>query len=114
VTVKVYVEGGGDSKALQTKCRQGFSEFFRTAGLARRMPRIVACGARSSAYRDFRTAHSRGGVDFPMLLVDSEGPMGHSDPWEHVRQRPGDQWTRPEGASEDHLHLMVQTMEAPR
>lgn len=45
MSVKVYVEGGGDhNKALQTQWRKGFSEFFLRAGLEGRMPAVVACG----------------------------------------------------------------------
>jgi hypothetical protein len=114
VTVKVYVEGGGDhNKALQTECRRGFSEFLRNAGLERRMPRIVACGGRLRAYQSFRTAHENRAHDaFPILLVDSEAAVTVSNPWEHVRLRPDDGWQRPQGASEDQIHLMVQAMEA--
>lgn len=77
MSVRIYVEGGGDhNKALDTECRRGFSEFFRKAGMDRRMPRIVSCGARDVAYRNFRTSHeSAGDDDFPMLLVDSEAPV---------------------------------------
>jgi hypothetical protein len=114
VTVKVYVEGGGDhNKALETECRRGFSEFFRKAGLENRMPRVVRCGGRRQAYERFRTAHENAsGDEFPILLVDSEEPVVESSPWEHVRLRPGDQWARPAVASEDRIHLMVQAMEA--
>jgi hypothetical protein len=77
----------------------------------RRMPRIVSCGARDVAYRNFRTSHeSAGDDDFPMLLVDSEAPVSGGDAWEHVRTRDG--WQRPDGATTDQLHLMVQAMEA--
>ena len=114
MTVKVYVEGGGDhNKALETECRRGFPEFFRKAGLENRMPRVVRCGGRRQAYERFRTAHENAsGDEFPILLVDSEEPVVESSPWEHVRLRPGDQWARPAGASEDRIHLMVQAMEA--
>ncbi|WP_156013419.1 hypothetical protein [Thioalkalivibrio sp. HK1] len=44
--IKIYVEGGGDIKVLKTKCRKGFRNFFRKAGLDGRMPRVVACGGR--------------------------------------------------------------------
>jgi Domain of unknown function (DUF4276) len=113
VTVKVYVEGGGDhNKALQTLCRQGFSEFFRKAGFAGRMPRIVACGARSRAFESFRTSHGNAQAgEFPVLLVDSEDPVV-GERWEHVRLRTGDGWARPDGALEDQIHFMVQAMEA--
>ena len=114
MTVKIYVEGGGDhNKALQTQCRHGFSEFFRKAGLEGRMPRVVACGGRRQAYDSFRTAHDNAGPDeIPILLVDSEAPVAQSNPWEHVRLRPGDGWQRPRNAEQDQIHFMVQAMEA--
>jgi hypothetical protein len=112
VNVKVYVEGGGDhNKALDTECRRGFREFFRKAGMDRRMPRIVSCGSRNGAYKSFRTSHENAGDDdFPILLVDSEAPVSGRDAWEHVRTH--DDWQRPDGATPDQLHLMVQAMEA--
>jgi Domain of unknown function (DUF4276) len=114
VKVKIFVEGGGDhNKTLATHCRKGFSKFFEKAGLENRMPRVVACGGRSRAYDSFRTSHENAGPDdFPILLVDSEAPVAEADPWEHVRLRAGDGWERPDGASQDQIHLMVQAMEA--
>lgn len=114
MTVKVYVEGGGDrNKALLTECRRGFSEFFRKAGLEGRMPRVIPCGARRRAFESFRVAHENaGGVDFPMLLIDSEEAVETADPWEHVKRRTGDGWQRPSGATDDQIHFMVQAMEA--
>jgi hypothetical protein len=77
------------------------------------MPSVVRCGGRRQAYERFRTSHENaGGDDFPILLVDSEAPVGATSAWEHVRLRPGDGWARPERASEDQIHLMVQAMEA--
>ena len=114
MSVKIYVEGGGDhNKDLDTQCRRGFRKFFEKAGLKGRMPSIVSCGGRSQAFRDFRTAHENAGPgEFQALLVDSEAPLTQADPWEHVRLRPGDGWERPSGASQDQIHLMVQAMEA--
>jgi Domain of unknown function (DUF4276) len=114
VSVKIYVEGGGDhNKSLQTQCRRGFRRFFERAGLENRMPSVVACGGRSSAWNRFRTSHENAGPDeHPILLVDSEAPVTDTDPWEHVRLRAGDGWQRPDGASQDQIHLMVQAMEA--
>lgn len=112
VTVKVYVEGGGDDLALHTKCRKGFRVFFENACFKGRMPRIVACGSRADAYDSFCTAlKSVGANQFPILLVDGEGPVT-SAPWLHVKARAGDGWDKPAGAADDHLHLMVQCMEA--
>ncbi len=45
--VKVYVEGGGDSKELRTRCREGFSKLVERAGFKDRMPKFVACGGRT-------------------------------------------------------------------
>ena len=33
MTVKLYVEGGGDTRVTKAECRRGFAEFFRRAGL---------------------------------------------------------------------------------
>lgn len=114
MNVKVYVEGGGDhNKALEASCRRGFSLFFQRAGLKDRMPRVVACGGRHSTYESFRNSHANAGEgDLPILLVDSEAPVLEADPWEHVGHRQGDRWKRPERASVDQIHLMVQAMEA--
>ena len=114
MTVKVYVEGGGEhNKALQTECRRGFSKFLHRAGLRDRMPRVVVCGGRQRAYESFRTAQENRGTDeFPILLVDSEGPVVQTISWEHVRLLPGDRWQRPQGASDEQINFMVQAMEA--
>ena len=108
MSVKVYVEGGGDhNKALESECRRGFSKFFERAGLKDRLPRVVRCGSRQQAYERFRTAQeSRSQDELPVLLIDSEGPLTQRSKWEDARLR------RPQGASEDQLHLMVQAMEA--
>ena len=48
--ITIYVEGGGDSNSLRTKCRHGFSEFFKKLAIK---VKIVACGGRSDAYHRF-------------------------------------------------------------
>ena len=108
----VYVEGGGDRKQLQIACRRAFGKFFTKAGLANRLPKVVACGGRTSAYGDFRYAvesnADQGRTIF--LLVDSEAPVTNSEPWRHLKGR--DNWDRPRTAAADSAHLMVQCMEA--
>jgi hypothetical protein len=108
VSIKLYVEGGGDSKTLKTACRKGFRQFIERAGLRNRMPRIVACGGRQNAYDSFKTAC---GIDEeePILLVDSEAPVTNSA-WEHLIGRDG--WQRPNGANDHQCHLMIQVMES--
>ncbi len=109
---KLFVEGGGNhNDALKTECRRAFTAFLERAGFKGRMPRVVACGGRRNAYEQFCTAID-GGEGSAILLVDAEAPVVAGDPWQHVAQRPGDEWDRPAGATEDHLHLMVQCMEA--
>src|SRR5271165_2029797 len=89
VSIKVYVEGGGDhNKTLDTRCRKGFREFFEKAGLEGRMPKMVACGGRRRAFENFRT--SIGQRERSILLVDSESPIQTNRPWQHVKNRPGD------------------------
>jgi hypothetical protein len=112
VTVTLYVEGGGRSD-LNTRCREGFSRFLSRAGLIDRMPRVVACGGRRQAYDRFCTAFRVASAgDMPILLVDSEAPVLEKDAWSHVKQRAGDDWSCPQGATADHLHFMAETMEA--
>jgi Domain of unknown function (DUF4276) len=111
VGMRLYVEGGGDSKLLRTACREGFSTFPNRAGLAGHMPRIVACGGRRQAYEDFCTALKQGS-HAAMLLVDSENPVTGQSPWEHLLKRPGDLWHSPPNATDDDCHLMVQCMES--
>ena len=118
--MKLYVEGGGDSTALKTACRAGFSEFLSKAGLKGKMPRIVACGSRQNAYDSFCTAVNSG--EDALLLVDSEAPVSEDcqqgndpkswNPWQHLKNRQGDQWDKPENVDDADCHLMVQCMEA--
>ena len=112
MSTRLYVEGGGDRKPLRTECRQAFREFLRKAGLAGRLPRIFASGGRQQAYDDFRHAlEGSRDVDGVVLLVDSEGPIEtDAERWRHLKDRDG--WDKPAGATDDHVHLMVQCMEA--
>ena len=110
VSVRLYVEGGGERTELRTACRKGFSSFIEKAGLQGMMPRIVACGTRNDAYDRFRTAHADEDVT-AILLVDAEGPVEEAQgPWQHIETRDG--WHRPYTATEEQCHLMVQVMES--
>ncbi len=109
-TLKIYVEGGGDSDDLKTECRAAFAKFFEKAGLAGKMPRVVASGTRKDAYENYKQALKEGNA--AMLLVDSEEAVRTASKWEHVKQRTGDLWDMPDQGKEDHLYLMVQCMEA--
>ena len=112
MNVTMYVEGGGDTKALRTACRRGFRKFIEKAGFKGCMPKISASGSRKHAYDDFRHAIGKAeGDKFIILLVDSEGPVTKgSNSWDHLKVR--DQWDRPSDASDESVHLMVQCMES--
>lgn len=115
VTIKLYVEGGGDdSDAQRTACRRGFRTLLEKAKLAGRMPRIVACGSRSETYKRFCiAARSAAADEFTCLLVDSEDPVEDNTlPWAFLRARQADRWEQPVGTTEESAHLMVQCMEA--
>ena len=87
--VKLYVEGGGDSKVLQSECRRGFREFLEKAGLSGKMPSISACGGRRSAYEDYCTAIKNGEaavllVVLPVVLVQAGArTVGVADRHDH-------------------------------
>lgn len=118
--VKLYVEGGGDSNALRTACREGFTSFITKAGVANR-PRVVACGSRRDAFDSFCTAIANG--EAALLLVDAEAPVAAAaeppedepdnwKPWVHLKNRAGDGWDKPAGSEDADCHLMVQCMES--
>ena len=110
VTATLYIEGGGEGKALRARFREGWKEFFNSAGVGGRT-KIVRGGGRRQTFARFATAvsdNSPGTV--PFLLVDSEGPVAprHSV-WQHLHAR--DRWVRPAEAGDDRAFLMVQVME---
>jgi hypothetical protein len=110
--IRIYAEGGGDSKDTKAFLRQGFSIFLRDLVLLARQRgirwQIVTCGSRNSAIDAFRTAIRENPESFNVLLVDSETPVGGT-PWLHLRTR--NEWDGG-GLPDDHCHLMAQAMEA--
>ncbi|MBF0435431.1 MAG: DUF4276 family protein [Magnetococcales bacterium] len=130
VKVRIYAEGGGEKgqskKGLDIMMRAAFKTFIMKA-LQQTYPYqeplersfiIEACGSRIQAYDSFCHAlaqrisgdtEKKGEV---LLLVDSESEVaGNIGPWTHLKKREGDGWERPNGAMDEHVHLMVQFME---
>lgn len=116
VNLKLFVEGGGDAKSINSDCRQGFTKFLTKAGLTNR-PRIVACGSRQTAFEAYCRALANG--EAAMLLVDSEETVAAEhqptasqpgQPWSHLAR--SDRWKRPDAAPDEDCHLMVQCMES--
>lgn len=111
MSAKLYLEGGGESKELRSRCREGFRRLFEKAGFEGRMPRLVACGGRTTAFDDFCREYLGAERDFVGMLVDSEEPVPDGEqPWAHLSARDG--WQRPPGAGEDQALLMITCMEA--
>ena len=113
---RIFLEGGPPSdgepnKHLDIECRQSFRRLLESCGLRGRVPRLVACGSRSSAFREFSAAHRAAAAgDYVAMLIDSEDPVADSNKlWDHLRVRDG--WRKPAGAKEEQVLLMVTCME---
>ena len=111
VSVKLYVEGGGDSRVHHATFRRGWISFLRRAGLTGRMPQVIPGGGREQTFDKFQTAlQNQRPNEITILLVDSEGPVvPERSAWEHLRNQ--DTWNQPPGADDDSAYLMVQVME---
>ncbi|MGE5192096.1 MAG: DUF4276 family protein [Deltaproteobacteria bacterium] len=111
MSARLYIEGGGDSKELHTRCREGFRKLLERCGFAGRMPRLVACGGRQATFDDFSTAHANAGAeDYVAMLLDSEEPVADIEQtWAHLQQRDG--WNRPDGAHDEQVLMMTTCME---
>ena len=109
---RIYVEGGGTSKALRISCQNGFSNLLKNCGYAGCLPRIVACGGRNQAHDRFKTASEEGIADFVALLIDSEDVLDRSiTPWQHLETRQDNTLRRPSGATDEQVLFMATSME---
>jgi hypothetical protein len=110
--VRIYVEGGGSTRATRSRLRQGFHGFFAMLRDLARQKRIrwdvIPSGSRKDAFDDFTTALRLHPNSWVVLLVDSEEGVS-SQPRVHLKKRDG--WDMTD-AAEDQVHLMAQAMEA--
>ena len=107
---RIYVEGGGNTNELRTRCREAITKLLTNTGFAGRLPRIVACGSRNEAYADFAVAVSKGTTGFVALLIDSEDPISDvEETWQHLKLRDG--WDQPEHTSDEQVFFMTTCME---
>ena len=104
--IRLYIEG---DRAL----RQGFLGFFkelRDLARAKNIGMFIKlCGSRNSTFEDFSIAVENYPDAFVILLVDAEARVTNT-PWHHLKAR--DNWDRPGSVTDDHCHLMVQSMES--
>lgn len=106
------MEGGGDSMATRAALRQGMDVFLQPLKQAARDKgwywNLSCRGPRGEAFRAFSDAMKDPHDTVCVLLVDAEGPVQSSARC-HLEDQ--DAWDLSEIAAE-HIHLMVQTMEA--
>jgi len=102
--------GGGDSGSSKAACREAFLKFFQKLSDLERNPRVIASGGRLKAFQNFCDALASGRDEVILLLVDAERPVAASV-WIHL-SAPPDNWRKPQVASAEQAHLMVQSMEA--
>jgi len=107
----IYLEGGGDSKELRVRCREGFRKLLEKCAYKGRMPRLSACGGRWSAFDDFQMSHeTRDPGDFIAMMIDSEDPLADTEAtWNHLTDRDG--WEKPPGAVDAQVLFMTTCME---
>lgn len=111
--LRIYIEGGGDSRHQKRPLRVAFGRFLkplRDLARERQMSwELILCGSRHNTYEDYLTALRvhRDSINF--LLVDAEGPVDQA-PWRHLLDLDG--WDKPPSVDDVHCHLMAQAVEA--
>ncbi len=113
--IRVYVEGGGPpgNTDVHIRLRRGFKSFVqKDASLGDQVKSkisFISCGGRGDAFNDFQRARRSNPDCIIILLVDSECPVEHSNPWLHLEKY--DRWDI-SGLEDVQCQLMVQNMEA--
>ena len=112
--ILIYCEGGGQWRATREMLTKGFREFFKELDVIAKQRKIsfrpLACGSRYEAYQKFQLSLKTNKEAFNILLVDAEAPVEQlQQPWLHLNKN--DNWNN-FGCTNEHCHLMVQTMEA--
>lgn len=114
--VRIYIEGGGENERLRTRCREAFRLLLAKMGYAGKMPKLVACGSRMNAFKNFSDGLKLHPNSWSILLVDSEDPVKnltpdpHSDmAWIHLNLRDG--WIRPTDTEPYQALIMATSME---
>ncbi|HEX6863348.1 MAG TPA: DUF4276 family protein [Thermoanaerobaculia bacterium] len=110
--IRIYFEGGGNSRLLWRTLRRGFGQFLdplRRLAQDRRIGwHLIPCGSRNETFKEFMIGLRTHPESFNVLLVDSEREVALPC-WKHLER-----WDRfaPPGIPEERCHFMVQTVEA--
>lgn len=117
-SVRIYIEGGSTGRTADQDFRRGWKKFLMELHeFARRHGfdtlEVVRGKGRQNTFERFKNHRREYPDDLCVLLVDSEieVPEGQG-PWDTVCRRDGDQWVKPDWATEQHIYLMVQFVEA--
>jgi uncharacterized protein DUF4276 len=107
VKIRLYVEGGGDSRFSWRRIRDGFRLFLNPKN---ELPlEIIPCGSRAETFKDFQTGLKEHPDAFNLLLVDSDSRVSLPG-WGHLRQQQP-RWKFPR-LSDERCHYMAQAVEA--
>ena len=115
--VRVYIEGGAEGRTADSDFRRGWKQFLnelhetaRTNGY--HSLEVVRGKGRGNTFNRFKMHKRVYPQDLCVLLVDAETEVPeNAKVWDVVAQREGDNWERPDWATERHLYLMVQFVE---
>jgi hypothetical protein len=116
VNAYIFIEGGAqgpDSKFLKIECQKAFHILLERMGYQKRLPRLVACGARQEVYGRFCIEHSSHKRGYVAMWIDSEEPVSDPDAaWNHLeRVTTVGRWQRPDKARDDQVLFMATCME---
>jgi hypothetical protein len=114
--IRLYIEGGGDHHRTRRPFVTGFHTFFKElrdmAAARGGMVTVTMCGGRTQTCDDYKIATQTHPESLNFLLVDAEGPVQGSSPWEHLRTELGKKLFESAKLVDKHCHLMVEAMEA--
>lgn len=116
--IRIYLEGGGENELLRSLWRESFSALLIKTGFKGKMPRLIACGSRMNAFKNFSDALKLHPNSLSILLVDSEDPVKDLSPdphsnmaWIHLNLRADDGWIRPANTEPYQALIMATSME---
>ncbi|MHB1156605.1 MAG: DUF4276 family protein [Phycisphaerales bacterium] len=112
MSVRIYIEGGGDSKEQGIRLQRAFTKLFERMDFQGRMPSPRWGGGRDQTFDKFKTAHQvYNAQNFVAMLLDSEDPVSDIEAtWEHLKKR--DNWDKPANAKNEQVLFMVTCMES--
>ncbi len=115
--IRIYIEGGKQSKNSNISLREGFSAFFGELKEKAREKRIkfdvVLCGNSAETYKDFLIGVKYHQNSFVAFLIDSDNEVSEKDtPKSFLQKQEKSRNWNFENVENEQCHLMVQIMES--